>query len=237
MHAIFSLLFVASWILLAVGLWRPEKVAKLIKNPTRKKVLLVFGTLAVISSLLPTGSSPQPTVQQTVKPTPVAQASVSSTPAPVKTEQQVLEEKLADIAAHAQGATDASYRSMQVEKSDSDRPAGTKMITVKIDLKSFWSRDSLLKNSGAMSADVFKAVYAATSLNPYDVIVWYYGETTDQYGNKKSDVVLTYAIDKVTFSKINWANFNKYGLCDFLNQEGKRTGTFDTTCNVLANIK
>lgn len=75
------------------------------------------------------------------------------------------------------------------------------------------------------------------SIQAYDVIVWYYAETTDRYGNKKNDVVLTYFIDKPTYSKINWQNFDKKASCDFLEQEAKVTGTMDTGCKTLVNIQ
>ncbi|MEK6616885.1 MAG: hypothetical protein AABZ32_12405, partial [Bacteroidota bacterium] len=80
-------------------------------------------------------------------------------------------------------------------------------------------------------------VYDVPNMKAYDVLVWYYGETTDKYGNKKDDVILTYAIDKVTYEKINWQNFDQSKLCDFLKQESSDNGTFDTACNVLVNIQ
>lgn len=160
----------------------------------------------------------------------------SPSPVPAKTDQQILEENLASIVSSV-GGSDMSYRSLQVEKTDPDRPKDTKMITVSVNVKSFYNKNSLLRNTGKLSSSLFRAVYDVPSMKAYDVLVWYYGETTDKYGNKKDDVILTYAIDKVTYGKINWQNFDQSNLCDFLKQEAKTSGTFDTACNVLVNIQ
>lgn len=153
-----------------------------------------------------------------------------------KTDQQILEENLTGIIKKT-STTKLEYAGLSVEKSDSDRPKDSKAITVKLNVKDFYSKNSLMRETGEISANVFQAVYGTQSLKPYDVFVWYYSETADQYGNKKNSVILTYHIDKVTSEKINWQNFNKGGLCDFLEQEAKSTGTFNTGCKVLADIK
>ena len=135
------------------------------------------------------------------------------------------------------GGKDMTYRGIDIQKPDADRPKDTKMVTVKVDLKSFYSKNSLLRDTGELSTSIFQAVYDVPSIQAYDVIVWYYAETTDRYGNKKNDVVLTYFIDKPTHSKINWQNFDKKASCEFLEQEAKVTGTMDTGCKTLVNIQ
>lgn len=147
-----------------------------------------------------------------------------------------LEESLQSIA-HKTGTTDLSYRSMDVEKSDTNRPSDTKMITVSINVKNFYNRNSLLRDTSEVSSKVLQAVYGKKEVKAYHVFVWYYGESTDQYGNKNDDVVLTYAIDKATYDKLNWSNFDSKSLCSFLEQEARDSGTFNTACNVLVNIK
>lgn len=153
-----------------------------------------------------------------------------------KTDQQILEENLTGIIKKT-STTKLEYAGLSVEKSDPDRPKDSKSITVKLNVKDFYSKSSLMRETGEISANVFQAVYGTQSLKPYDVFVWYYSETADQYGNKKNNVILTYHIDKSTSEKVNWQNFNKGGLCDFLEQETKSTGTFNTGCKVLADIK
>lgn len=153
-----------------------------------------------------------------------------------KTDQQILEENLTGIIKKT-STTKLEYVGLSVEKSDPDRPKDSKSITVKLNVKDFYSKSSLMRETGEISANAFQAIYGTQSLKPYDVFVWYYSETADQYGNKKNNVILTYHIDKSTSEKINWQNFNKGGLCDFLEQEAKSTGTFNTGCKVLADIK
>lgn len=133
------------------------------------------------------------------------------------------------------GATEVSFNGIDDEKADSDRPEGSRMITVKLNVASFLSADSFYRNTGELTGKIFQETFAS-NLNAYDVIVWYYGETTDQYGNKKNDVILSQAIDKDTYQKINWQNFDSSKLCDFLKSEGSKNGG-QTTCVALANIK
>ncbi len=158
------------------------------------------------------------------------------TPPAPKTDQQILEEKLSGMVSSI-GGKDMTYRGMDIQKTDADRPKDTKMVTVKVDLKSFYSKNSLLRDTGELSTSIFQSVYDVPSIQAYDVIVWYYAETTDRYGNKKNDVVLTYFIDKPTYGKINWQNFDKKAACDFLEQEAKISGTMDTGCKTLVNIQ
>lgn len=126
-----------------------------------------------------------------------------------------------------------SYRSIKTEKADSDRPAGTKMITVSVNVDSFLNKNSLIRSSGKVSSSIFRTIFDETQLNAYDVIVWFYSGTQDKYGNQKDDVVLTYTMDKKTYEKINWDNFDQTGLCDFLESESK----IDTGCKTLVNIQ
>jgi hypothetical protein len=246
MDTLFLLLFFASFVALIVGLIKPTAFSRFINGEiTKKKIATIFGIATITSFILfgiTTDNSKKPEQATQTQPTTnnseVAQKK-EQTPipaTPTKTDQQILEENLASIVGSV-GGSDMSYRSLQVEKSDPDRPKDTKMITVSVNIKSFYNKNSLLRNTGKLSSLLFKAVYDVPSMNAYDVLVWYYGETTDKYGNKKNEVVLTYAIDKATYGKINWQNFDQSNLCNFLNQEAKTSGTFDTACNVLVNIQ
>lgn len=195
---------------------------------------VLFFTLSGMSG--DTSKSNKPSIiQPTPRPAQKIEAKKPIIPTVNKTDQQILEENLSSIVGSVGGGM--NYRSLQIEKSDPDRPQDTKMITVSVNVKSFLNKNSLLRNTGKLSSSLFKAVYDVPSLKAYDVFIWYYGETTDKYGNKKDDVTLTYTIDKVTYDKINWKNFDQSNLCDFLEQEAKASGTFDTGCKVLVNIQ
>jgi len=153
-----------------------------------------------------------------------------------KTDQEILEDSLKSSIPESIGSTDFSYKGTEVEKTDTDRPAGTKMITVSVGIGSFYNKSALIRDTGKLSSQLFQTVFQS-AINAYDVIVWYYSQTTDKYGNIKDSVVLTYAMDKDTYAKINWSNFDQASLCDFLNQEFKLNLDWGTGCNVLANIQ
>lgn len=154
---------------------------------------------------------------------------------PAKTDQQILEENLASIVDSV--GNDMSYRGLEVKKTDPDRPADAKLIIVSVNVESFYNKNSLLRDTGELSSSLFEAVYDVSSMKAYDIIVWYYGKTTDKYGNENNNVILTYMIDKVTYGKINWQNFDQSNLCDFLEQESKTSNKWDTACTTLVHIE
>ncbi|MDP3948873.1 MAG: hypothetical protein Q8Q17_02915 [bacterium] len=241
MDNLFLLLFFVSIICLIVGLVKPSAFSRYIRGEiTRKKIWLIFGGSVIVFFVLfsaTTNTSKNSQVAQKTPTTNIEETQKSTSPVTAnKTDQQILEENLASIVGRV-GDVDMSYRGLQIEKTDPDRPKDVKMVTVSVNVKSFYNKNSLLQNTGKLSSLLFKAVYDVSSIKAYDVLVWYYAETTDKYGNKKDNVVLTYAIDKITYGKINWQNFDQSNLCDFLKQEAKALGTFDTACNVLANIQ
>jgi hypothetical protein len=234
---ILFLLFLVSTILVFI---KPSKFLKNKTEPEKKKTKIALVILTVLFFVLfgmtsdASKSNNKSNVQTASKQSQNIEVEKSTSPTVKKTDQQILEENLSNIVS---SAGDMSYRSLQIEKSDPDRPQDTKMITVSVNVKSFWNKSSLLHGTGKLSSSLFKAVYDVPSLKAYDVFVWYRGETTDKYGNKKDDVIISYSIDRVTYDKINWQNFDQSNLCDFLKQEAKATGTFDTACNVLVNLQ
>lgn len=244
---LFIVLLLISLISLFVGLIKPSLFARFLGvGITRKKIGLLFGgatlVLFVLIGVTAPKSATSPTTTPTLTTSPVITQKIQEkkvekpvNPTANKTDQQILEENLASIVSSV-GGRDMGYRNLQIEKTASDRPKDTKMITVSVNVKSIFNKKSLLRDTGKLSSSVFKAVYDIPSIKAYDVLVWYYGETTDKYGNKKDDVILVYTIDKATYDKINWQNFNQSNLCDFLKQEAK-SSPFDTVCNVLVNIQ
>jgi ribosomal protein L33 len=186
-----------------------------------RKVLVGFIILVVVV-LVVSGSSDN-------KSTP----SVSNS-TPVVSQPKTFEDRIKNLAVKT-GVTDISFNGIDDEKADSNRPTGSRMITVKLNVPSFYNADSFYRNTGELTGKVFQETFASNP-NAYDVLTWFYGPTTDKYGNTSNSVILTYFIDKKTYQKINWQNFNSGDLCDFLKSEGKINGG-DTGCNTLANIK
>jgi len=167
-------------------------------------------------------------------PPPVVSTTTSAPTAVPETEEQ----KIGDIATSAvQGVKEISYRDVQIEDDTYERPAGSKMATVNFNVASFDGKASLLSETGPISAKTFQGVFKENP-NMADAFIWYYGDVTDQYGNEKNDVILTYTIDRATFEKINWSNFDQSTFCNFLEEENTRNGdNMDTGCKVLADMK
>lgn len=226
MKDIFMILMLVSIVGLVIGLIKPSVV----KMKSRKVSLLVFGGGFIVFFIL-VGVTAAPSTSENNN--SVAQNVVTQTAV-----LQSLDSQIQNAISNIDGlTTKVSYRDKQVEKSDKDRPQDTKMVTINVNINSFYNKDALIRDTGKISSEIFKAVYVS-NLNPYDVFVWYYSDTTDQYGNKTNDVVLTYAIDKITFQKINWSNFDEAGFCDFLKQEGSTgNSSINAACNTLIDIK
>lgn len=234
---VISLLAIAG---LVVGLIKPTWV----KLATRKSVSMWFGGAVVVFFILfnvtTDHSSTPATVASTETTSPASvtdmQPAKASDSAPTPA-QPNLETTLKGIVENTTGSTNVTYRGILIENDDSDRPTGSKMLTVKVNVTSFYNKSSFTKDSGKLAVQLFQASIPS-SLKPYDVFIWFYGETTDRYGNKKDDVIAIYSIDKVTYEKINWSNFDPAVLCDFLKQEEKVSGIgTGPSCTIMPSIQ
>jgi len=243
MSTILNWLLLASFVSLVVGLIKPNLLKKLFgETMGRKKIALVFSlstlVLLVAAAMTDPSSAPKST------PTTIATHTKSEEPAKVaptqpKTDEQILENQITQAIGSAGNLTSKiSYRGVEIQKSDPGRPKDTKMITVKIDITDFYNKSALLKDTGKVSSQIFRAIYTS-NIPAYDAFVWYYGETTDRYGNKKDDVILAYSIDKPTLEKINWQNFDTSKLCTFLQQEEQLAAdaSANVACHTLVNIQ
>lgn len=240
MENLFLVLFFLSVAVLIVGLINPAWL----RMSSRKKASLVTGSATVLFFVLfgitapPSESTPQVVATENSTPStesaPVSESIASEpTPAPTVSPEEALKQSITSVA----NTGSFVYMGTDVEKADPDRPAGSTMITAKVNVKSFYNRNSLMRQTGDLSAKIFQAVYDS-DINAADTFVYFYGETTDRYGNKKNDVVLTYGMDKATYEKINWSNFDNSTLCDFLTQEERVAGVGSgPSCTVLANIQ
>lgn len=156
------------------------------------------------------------------------------TPQVATTQPQTFEDRIKALAVKT-GVTDISYNGIDDEKADPDRPAGSRMITVKLNVTSIYNTDSFYRNTGELTGKIFQETFTSNP-NVTDVIVWYYGDVTDKYGNTSNKVMLSQATDRKTYEKINWTNFDSTKLCDFLKSEGTTNGG-ETTCATLVGIK
>ena len=196
----------------------PTKKSWFRKHPILTVILVIFG-LGLIANIF---STPED------KTKPKEEAPV------VAAQPQTFEDRIKALAVRT-GVTDISYNGIDDEKADPDRPAGSRMITVKLNVLKLYSADSFYRNTGELSGKIFQETFNS---NPTatDVIVWYYGDATDKYGNTSNTVMLSQAMDRTTYEKINWTNFDSTKLCDFLKAEGSTNGG-ETTCAKLIEIK
>ncbi len=145
-----------------------------------------------------------------------------------------LEDKLKSLSVKI-GSSDISYIQIEDQKADSNKGEDSRMITVSYKVNSFLSKDYLLKDTGKLSSKVFKEIFESNT-NATDAVVWYYRDVTDKYGNTKNTLIMSQAIDKVTYQKINWPNFDSGKLCEFLRSESSTNGG-ETACAIMVDLK
>lgn len=197
-----------------------EKNKEWIKKHPILTTLVVLFFIGAIGNAFG-GSSPSQPTQEAVSETPVAQP-------------QTFEDRIKAIAVKT-GVTNISFKGIEDVKADSNRPEGSRMFTISLNITDYYNADSLNRNTGEVTAKIFQETFTSNP-NAYDVIVWYYADITDQYGNKESKVLISQGIDRPTYEKINWQNFDTTKMCDFLKSEATRNGG-ETACNILAKIK
>jgi hypothetical protein len=202
------------------------------KHPIATVFIILFG-LGLIGTIAGQSGSNSTTTTTTAK--QAASTTSSTQPStPVKPEDAVAN-KVKDALPELRVNGDYTVKGSELGKEDSDAPKGTQMLTVKVNVDSFLDQEWLIRDTGKISSEAFKQTFAS-GLPIYDAFVWYYGDTTDKYGNKTNDVIMTYHLNKKVFDKINWDNFNPQNLCNLLIDEGK-TDVMSAGCQFLANVK
>jgi hypothetical protein len=191
--------------------------------------IAVIVVLAVIGNIAQSQSSPAAPPAQTpstdaavISPTPTV--ATSSAPQP-----QTMQEKL-DAMVRAQlqqgSVVGASYKQTQIENDDDGsgyaRPAGTKYLTIDVSTGPIPDDTRYIEGTGQLTTGLFQQTF---TIDPsvYDVLVRYYGKTTDPYGNTKTDMLMSYEMDRPLYSKMNWAGLprvqNDLHMCAFLREE------------------
>ncbi|MBU4210477.1 hypothetical protein KKC08_00680 [Patescibacteria group bacterium] len=208
--------------------WENKKWEEMTKIEKAIGLFIVFSIISIIvSKVLPS---------KTVNVAELDTTEVSPSPTEVeKSDEQVLEEKLINIV--KTDGSNMNFRKLDAEEPSLDNPEDSQLTRVSIDVKSFLNKDHLLRSTGKLSSSIFQAIYGAENIETYNTTIWYYGETTDRYGNTNNNAVLIYTVNKDTYEKINWDNFNQYDLCDFLKNEEILTGKNNTRCDTLVNIE
>jgi hypothetical protein len=161
MNTVLVILLIASVGVLIAALVKPS----LLRQASRKRAALIFGSLALMLFVLvgvTNHSSPAPLETDT--------ASVQSELVAAKTDQQKFEATLGSLINGTHGGTDTSYKSMSID-------SATKMLTVSVNVSSFYDRTTFIKDTGSLSAQIFQTSYPSY-LAPTDVVVQYYGQAS-----------------------------------------------------------
>jgi hypothetical protein len=195
-------------------------------------VVIVLFSISFIYTIA--NSESTPTTKTVASNNQNKQAQTTQPPAPVKPEDAVAT-KVKDALPNLRVNGDYTIKGSELDKEDSDAPKGTQMLTLKVNVDSYLDQEWLIRDTGKIASEAFKQTFSS-GLPIYDAFVWYYADTTDKYGNKKNDVILTYHANKKVFEKINWDNFNPENLCNLLIDEGK-TDVMSAGCQFLANVK
>ena len=213
MNDIFLVLVLVSIVGLIAGLIKPS----IVKMKSRKDTLLVLGGSLVVFFIL-FGATMNPSTPGVEGNQPSQDATPQS--AVNLTDQQKLDNAVKSILGQSSGKV--SYKSTSIEGDDSDRPKNSKFVTIDVDTGELYSEDQLITNGGKLAANMFQQAFP---INPnfYDVLVRYYGQVTDQYGNTTSSMLMSYAMDRPLYSKINWSGLadveNDIHLCAFLREQ------------------
>lgn len=194
----------------------------------------IIGLFSISLIYTVANSSSAPTVLPTASSDANKQAQVAQQAVPAKPED-VITSKMKEALPELRVNGDYTIKGTLIGKEDSDAPKGTQMLTVNVNVDSYLNQEWMIRDTGKISSEAFRQTFAS-SLPIYDASAWYYADTTDKYGNKTNDVVLTYHVNKEIFAKINWDGFNPENLCNFLIDEGRKDPT-SAGCEFHANVK
>lgn len=227
MNGLFALLTTIAFIALIVGLIKPSWI----KMPSRKRASMIFGgawvvffVLFGITSAPASTTDNQPASQNAPSPATQDATAATSSVSPQAQAPETSQQKLDDTVKSQlqQTSLQVSYKDTNIANDDSDRPAGSQYVTIDINTGEFLSDSEFITDTGKLTSNIFQQVFP---IDPsfYDVAILYYGQTTDQYGNTTSSLLMSYEMDKPLYGKINWSGFaslqNDIHLCAFLREE------------------
>ncbi len=224
MDNLFLALLLLSIVGFFVGVVRPQWVWM----ASRKRAAMTFAGTAVVFFILfgvtssPNSQGAKISIGSTQNATS-SQTSVTgeSNSAQVTNTPETALQNAVQAAFSSQGALSVSYKTGTVEPDDPPptKPAGAQYVTIDMEVPQVLSSNEFITDSGTLTSRIFQRVFALDP-NYYDVLVRYYGQTIDQYGNSHESMLMSYSMDRPLFSKINWEGFSSIGndvrLCAFI---------------------
>ncbi|HPW44345.1 MAG TPA: hypothetical protein PLX67_01350 [bacterium] len=147
MPTLFFFLSIIALIGLIIGIIKPSKV----KLTSRKKVILWFGGSFIVFIILIGATSPVDKTQLSVQENKPADTTVVADQTPEQLLESSYKAEIKKI-----GTTKFSYRDMKIEDADNYRPAGSKMVTISVNIDDFYKKDSLIRDTGILSSNLFQ---------------------------------------------------------------------------------
>ena len=93
----------------------------------------------------------------------------------------------------------------------------------------------LLEATNALGSRLFRRAFEAAP----DIAAVYIdlvGPLADRYGHRYDAPWISYAMDRKTYAKIDWAGFDSGNLCEFLNHEQLYDSQSDTYCGTKGDL-
>lgn len=159
-------------------------------------------------------------------PTPVATKVEETKPAPTLT----FEDKVKALA--SKSLVTMNYVGLDDEKAENGT---SRMLTVKMNITSIFSAGSFYRGTSKTASGIFQETFTSRP-DASDVIIWFNSDTTDKYGQKNNKLVVSYVMDRKTYDKISWDNFDVSKLCEFLQSEYKASNG-EASCNKIIEVK
>lgn len=206
MNSFFILVLLLSVVGLIVGIVKPS----LIKIQSRKKAVSIFIILILVSFIGTAGTTKKTITQEAPS---VEQKSIT------------VEDKISSLAKEA-NSTKVFFSSLEKSKEEQGS------IIVNLNISSYYSKESLHKDLGNLSGKIFNELFKSDN-TVNSVSVQYAGEKMDKYGNKTNGNLIVHFIDKKTFTKVNWQNFQSDKLCEFLRSEA--TADMTSGCTIFVD--
>jgi hypothetical protein len=221
MAFLFFFLVLASIVGLVIGLIKPTRV----KMKSRKQVSWIFGGGIVLFFLLigiSAGQSQTPVASTTQTNNAVAAKATATpvaTPQAPLTDKQKVQNAVQSLIENQSGQF-PSIKAVDIQ-SDPSLPKGMTYVTIDIETGTFWDDSATVTETSQMTSQIMQQVFPINSTF-HDVLVRYYGQLTDQYGNTSDGMMLSYDMGQTLYKKINWANFsniqNDVHLCAFIRE-------------------
>jgi hypothetical protein len=196
------------WILYAVGCFILAIVANSFV-PAPKQDNSTPASANTTSSTTTSSSNANTSDESATNNRSAAQAKQDTTsPAPAPTKQPTLEDKIIkDINGKLESKTnEGKKRLVDLIVNDYIDPAGGKFVQITLNannsMTSSMSRDGMLQDS----QKVFQSIFANKEVNC--VSLFWQLPMTDAYGKNSDDIVMKIKLDRATYSKINWDNFD-----------------------------